>query len=78
MTTRLNKTVERMVTLFDGRQLVVGLSLAGITMRNKGERTEFLLPYANAHLRAVTLQVNADLAAQGVAAKPFRAKRGLL
>jgi len=44
------------------RSLVVTLEPAGISLRGKGCRTSYLLPYQSAWLRAVTLEVDRERA----------------
>lgn len=68
MATRLSKPVRRETDVtHDGRAIICTMSSEGILLREKGRRTQYLLPYRHAFLQAARLQADAK-----VAAKPRR------
>lgn len=63
--TRITKRVRRETDeTFDGRPIIVALSSEGIILKEKGRRTEYLLPYRRAFMQAAQLHADAQRAAK--------------
>jgi hypothetical protein len=60
--TKLTKALTRTVVDLAGKPLIVTLTFDGITFRRPRHRKSYLLPYGHAELRAITLEVNHQLA----------------
>ena len=58
-----------------GRNLMVTLAPEGIILREKGTRTEYLLPYGVAFVRGAALKADADRRAKAAARKERAARR---
>lgn len=75
MATELTRPVRRKVTTRRGEILTVSLTRDGITFRQYGRRTEYVLDYGRAMLRAAEIHAAAERAAKAAARKAKRAAR---
>lgn len=78
--TALTKALTRTVTDVSGKPLIVTLTVDGILFRRPRQRKSYLLPYGAAEMRAITLEVNRQLAEKPRTRKKAtkRVSRGLL
>lgn len=72
--TTLTRPVRRKISTARGEPLMVELSPEGIYFREPRRRKSFLLPYGDAFMRAVRIQVEAELKEKKLERKLRRAR----
>lgn len=75
MATRCTKPVRREVLSRRYGALIVSITPEGVSYREKGRRTSYMLDHTTAYMRAVLIEVNAQLAAKKAARAARRKAR---